>query len=87
MTDVLDFGDITSGDPAADLAVGYMVFDAEGRAAFREQATRLAGYDDDTWIRARGWALVMGTGMALSSADAPHMATIGTHTLDQVLIG
>lgn len=32
---VVDFGDMTSGDPACDLAAAWLVFDRTGRAAFR----------------------------------------------------
>jgi aminoglycoside phosphotransferase (APT) family kinase protein len=87
LTAVLDFGDVAIGDPAADLAVGWMAFDAEGRARFRDAAGPLGDVDEDTWARARGWALIMGAAIVLSSADAPHMAAIGTHTLEQVLVG
>ena len=79
---VLDFGDITSGDPATDLALAWMVFDPPGRAAFR---AALPAVDAPTWARARAWALVMGTAMAANSSDNPRIATIGHHTLTQVL--
>ncbi|MER7151067.1 phosphotransferase [Streptomyces lydicus] len=32
---VIDFGDITSGDPATDLSVAWMLFTAEQRVALR----------------------------------------------------
>ena len=35
---VIDFGDITSGDPAVDLAVAWMLFDDTDRAVFRDAA-------------------------------------------------
>ena len=35
---IIDFGDITSGDPATDLAVAWMMFAAAERAVFREVA-------------------------------------------------
>ncbi|MET0805483.1 MAG: aminoglycoside phosphotransferase family protein, partial [Lacisediminihabitans sp.] len=47
---IIDFGDVTSGDPATDLAVAWLVFDADGRARIRE---RMAP-DAATWDRARG---------------------------------
>ncbi len=80
---VLDFGDLTGGDPATDLAAGWLLFGPRGRAEFR---ARLAAADPDTWQRARGWALNMGTAIATSSGDNPRMASIGTHTLTQVLL-
>ncbi|NEE02950.1 aminoglycoside phosphotransferase family protein [Phytoactinopolyspora halotolerans] len=84
---VLDFGDLTSGDPATDLAAAWMVFDAAGRAAFRATLDELAGVDQSTWTRARGWALNMGTAIAVHSDDNPRMAEIGRHVLDQVMHG
>ena len=52
LSGVLDFGDITTGDPASDLAVGWAHFTSRGRDAFRDAA----GGDDATWLRARAWA-------------------------------
>ncbi|GAB3304525.1 phosphotransferase [Epidermidibacterium keratini] len=52
LSGVLDFGDITTGDPASDLAVGWAHFTRRGRAVFRDAV----GVDDATWLRARGWA-------------------------------
>jgi aminoglycoside phosphotransferase (APT) family kinase protein len=82
---VLDFGDLTAGDPATDLAAAWLGFDAAGRRIFREAMSRLGGVDEPTWTRARGWALAMGTAMVLHSDDHPRIATIGRHALHQVL--
>ncbi|MEU9832946.1 aminoglycoside phosphotransferase family protein [Streptosporangium sp. NPDC048047] len=79
---VLDFGDLTSGDPATDLAAAWLVFEEDAREVFRSRVDA----DEVTWERARGWALVMGTALAAHSADAPGMAAIGDHVLDQVLL-
>ena len=79
ITGVIDFGDITAGDPATDLAVAYMCFDAAGRAAFLDES----GADASTRVRGRGWALSMGLGVAVS--DDPVLARLGDHTLDVVL--
>jgi aminoglycoside phosphotransferase (APT) family kinase protein len=80
---VVDFGDISAGDPATDLAAAWLIFDEHGREVFRDQ---LQDVDDDTWQRARGWAVCIGTAVAASSADNPRMAAIGTHALDQVFL-
>lgn len=80
---VVDFGDITGGDPATDLAAAWLIFDEQGRAVFRDQ---LQDVDEDTWRRARGWAVCMGTSIAASSADNPRMAAIGAHALEQVFL-
>ncbi|HEY4269847.1 MAG TPA: aminoglycoside phosphotransferase family protein [Galbitalea sp.] len=50
---VIDFGTSGVGDPACDLVIAWTFFDEPSRAAFRD-AVEL---DDDTWSRARGWAI------------------------------
>jgi aminoglycoside phosphotransferase (APT) family kinase protein len=50
---VIDFGSSAVGDPACDLVIAWTEFSGESREAFR---TALS-LDDDTWSRARGWAL------------------------------
>jgi aminoglycoside phosphotransferase (APT) family kinase protein len=89
---VIDFGDITAGDPATDLSVAWMLLPAECHAAFR-QAYRAAGQhtghghaaSDTTWARARGWALGLSVMMLANSADNPQIADIGRRTLGAVL--
>ncbi|WP_433190266.1 aminoglycoside phosphotransferase family protein [Actinoallomurus sp. CA-150999] len=79
---VIDFGDITSGDPATDLSVAWMLFPAEQREVFRQAYGRA---DDDTWARARGWALALSLVFLTHSADNPLMAGIGQRTFRAVL--
>jgi aminoglycoside phosphotransferase (APT) family kinase protein len=50
---VLDFGGLSVGDPAVDLAVAWEVLDPPAREIFR----RKLGVDDATWLRGRAWAL------------------------------
>ncbi|MGN8245402.1 aminoglycoside phosphotransferase family protein [Cellulomonas soli] len=78
---VIDFGDVTSGDPASDLSTAWLTFDAEGRAALRD---RLA-YDEATWRRAQAWALSLAVVMLLHPVDHPHLVPIGRHGLAQAL--
>lgn len=75
---VIDFGDITAGDPASDLACAWMLFDAGDRAAFQSAC---AGVDDATWTRAHGWAAQFGVVFVANSADNPTIAAIGRRTL------
>jgi aminoglycoside phosphotransferase (APT) family kinase protein len=77
---VLDFGDLSAGDPATDLAAGWLVFGAKDREIFR----RVVNPDKDTWARALGWALALGIAFQLHSDDNPMMAEIATHTLSEV---
>ncbi|WP_421734014.1 aminoglycoside phosphotransferase family protein [Cellulomonas sp.] len=78
---VIDFGDVTSGDPASDLSTAWLTFDGEGRAAFRD---RLA-YDDATWRRAQAWALHMAVVLQMHPVDHPTLAEIGRHGIVQAL--
>ncbi|MHA7133148.1 aminoglycoside phosphotransferase family protein [Oerskovia turbata] len=82
---VVDFGDMTSGDPATDLATAWITFDAAGRRNFRDAVTARCGTDDTTWERARAWALVVGSALVAHSDDNPAFADLGDQTLAQVL--
>ncbi|MFI7704623.1 aminoglycoside phosphotransferase family protein [Nonomuraea sp. NPDC049480] len=84
---VIDFGDITSGDPATDLSVAWMLLPAECHDAFRKAYQAAGGYaaGDEIWVRARGWALVLSLAFLAHSADNPQMAEIGHHTITAVL--
>lgn len=84
---VIDFGDITAGDPAVDLAVAWMMgWPASARAAFRRVLeARSLGMDDATWLRARGWALSLGVAYLAHSLDNPMMEMIGERTVAAAL--
>lgn len=60
LTAVLDFGALSVGIPAVDLAVAWELLDPAARTTFREAV----GVDEHEWLLGRGWALVMGV-MAL----------------------
>lgn len=79
---VIDFGDLTAGDPATDLSVAWMAFSPDDRAVFRIAYSHA---DDDTWTRARGWACGLALAFLAHSSDNPLMAAIGGRTLDAVL--
>ena len=79
---VLDFGDVTSGDPATDLATAWLTFDGEARERFR--AALATPPDAATWRRARGWAVSMASALAMSSDDNPRMASLARHALAQL---
>lgn len=50
---VIDFGQLTIGDPACDLAIAWINFDEKSRDAFRKALT----LDAETWMRGQAWAL------------------------------
>lgn len=80
---VIDFGDITSGDPATDLAVAWTLLDPRDRPVLRASAGHAE--DPDTWDRARGWAVHLGCAYLLSSADRPAYAALGRRALASAL--
>lgn len=53
LTAVIDFGLLSIGDPACDLVMAWTVFDDVSRKIFRETLP----LDQQTWDRARAWAL------------------------------
>ncbi len=50
---IIDFGGMGVGDPACDLVIAWTLLKGESRAIFKEHLA----LDQDTWGRARGWAL------------------------------
>src|SRR5262249_24159335 len=79
---VIDFGDLTSGDPATDLSVAWMLRPARERDASRHAYGQAA---DCTWARARAWALSVALVFMAFPADNPLMAGIGQRTIREVL--
>ena len=79
---VIDFGDITSGDPAVDLAIGWMLFDETALGVFRSSAGTV---DDATWSRAQAWALHFALLYLLHSADNPRFGRMGAQLLERIV--
>ncbi|KQM81993.1 hypothetical protein ASE68_00600 [Agromyces sp. Leaf222] len=97
---VVDFGDLTSGDPATDLATAWLTFGPSGREAFRRRIDELvgaaasaadlavggaAGLDDATWERARGWALVMATAMVDATDAHSPLGRLGARVIEEIV--
>ena len=80
---LLDFGDLTAGDPANDLATAWWTFDAADRARFIRAVDERAELDDDVWIRAAGWAAALASAIVEGSA----MYDVALHTAAQLEIG
>lgn len=81
---VIDWGDITSGDPACDLAIGWMLFDEDDRAVFRAAAGAVRPVDDATWQRGQVWALYFAVMYLVHSADSERFERMGTGLLDRL---
>lgn len=50
---VIDFGQLSVGDPACDLAITWTLFAGDSRKIFRE----MLALDKGTWFREQAWAL------------------------------
>ncbi|MEP6997358.1 MAG: aminoglycoside phosphotransferase family protein [Betaproteobacteria bacterium] len=53
LSSVIDFGQLTVGDPACDLAIAWTLFGGESREVFRT----MLPLDVGTWARGRAWTL------------------------------
>lgn len=49
---LIDFGQLAIGDPACDLVIAWNFFSREERSVFKD----VIQLDNDTWMRALGWA-------------------------------
>lgn len=91
ITGIIDWGDITSGDLATDLASIWMLFSEQN---IRQQAIRLArslrnaeyqNISHATIQRAKGWAILFGTVLLDTGlVDNPQHAIIGERILRHV---
>ena len=83
---VIDFGDITSGDPASDLSVAWMLLPPGCHASFWSAHQAAGGRVGDALrMRARGWALNFAIIFLAHSEDNPVLLEAGRRTLSTVL--
>ncbi len=84
---VIDFGDLTAGDPATDLSVIWMVLPLSEHRRFWTSYAASAAYvvDADLRARARGWASALAVVFLAHSVDNPLMGGIGQSTIDTLL--
>lgn len=82
---VIDFGDITSGDRATDLAVAWPLFEGATRERFRTAAGRRRPIDDATWTRSAGWALALSIAYLQGEYTTPTMERVARRGLTAVL--
>jgi aminoglycoside phosphotransferase (APT) family kinase protein len=83
LTGIIDFVDVTGGDPAYDLAIAWLAFDKSGRERFIDATeSRYAAAD---WTRARAWSVSMSLMLLLHSDDEPAYAALGRESLAEAL--
>ena len=79
ITGIIDWGDLTGGDPATDLAALWMLFDASARGS---ALVAYGGIDPELEARAKGWAVLFGAVLLDSGLkDHPRHAAVGARTL------
>ena len=81
---VIDFGDITAGDPASDLSVAWMLLPPGCHASFWSAYQAAGGaMAEPTRLRtrARGWALNFAIVFLADSEDNPVLLEVGRRTL------
>lgn len=82
---VVDFGDVTAGDPASDLGALWLIFDAVGvarcKAVIESRANGGRGWGEAAWTRARAWAWAYSLNMTAHPEEHPYLVPIGEHGL------
>ena len=86
---VIDFGDITAGDPATDLSVMWMLLPPEHRDVLFTATGRSRSNpaDEQIWRRARGWALAIGVAVVTLGRAGNPLAELGKKTIAAALTG
>jgi aminoglycoside phosphotransferase (APT) family kinase protein len=85
MTALIDFGDMSGGDPAVDLAAGWLFFTPVGRERFRARRDAGGALDPGLWARARGWAVAFSIGLMAESDGSDRMTALGRRGLAEAL--
>lgn len=80
---IIDFGSAGVGDPAADVIAAWSVFGPAGRQQYRSALN----VDDETWRRARGFALHQAAiAIPYYAETNPRFASLAQRTIEQVIL-
>jgi len=83
ITGIIDWGDITSGDVATDLAAIWMLFSEQ--TARQKALSEYADITEATLQRAKGWAVLFGVALLDTGLiDHPRHARMGEQILRRV---
>ena len=82
---VIDWGDLTAGDPACDLATVWLTFDADGRAVFVDRLNQGGATDAATWQRAKAWALHLALVLHQECEAGTALQAVGTRALEALI--
>ncbi len=82
LTAVIDFGAMSTGDPACDLMVAWNLLTAGSRETFRHAIA----VDEATWARGRGWGLSPALiALPYYRRTNPGLSAIARHAIAEVL--
>jgi aminoglycoside phosphotransferase (APT) family kinase protein len=86
---VIDFGDLACGDPATDLSVMWMLLPPDNRETLFAAAgrNRSDSSDEQTWRRARGWALTIGVAVIALGGEGNPLTELGRRAVTAALAG
>jgi aminoglycoside phosphotransferase (APT) family kinase protein len=83
LSGVIDFGDITSGDPANDLATAWWTFTANDRERFLRVVMESGKYDEAAPARAAAWAVSFVTAIICDPPSRKPFGEVIAHTIKQ----
>lgn len=78
---VIDWAGASVGDPARDLLAAWTLFDGDARLTFQ----RALAFDDETWTRARAWALRRIHNVAYYATTNAEFSADGVRTIERVI--
>jgi aminoglycoside phosphotransferase (APT) family kinase protein len=81
ITGVIDFGDLTAGDSACDLALAWMMFEEPAREVFLSES---AATEADA-RRGCAWAILFALAFLAHSADSAEMRELGVNTVRRIV--
>lgn len=85
---ILDFGDVTSGDPASDLGATWATFTSSGRERFWYAYAAATSLPEDDLAalraRARAWAAALVPPYTAHPEEHPGLAAAGAHALAEL---
>jgi len=84
LSGLLDFGDVTAGDPASDLATAWLTFDAAGRATLVERVMAAGAVDPAVWDRAAAWAAAIAGSLLRHHVAGEALHEVAIHAAAQL---
>jgi aminoglycoside phosphotransferase (APT) family kinase protein len=81
---LVDFGDLTSGDPATDVATAWLTFDAAGRRRFLDVLLDQGSYDDALEARAAAWAALVAAAVSVADQSGADHHAMARHVVEQL---